>query len=174
MNDVYSRRAVMQNERKTYIFLAVSDSHNDKDTLERIIKKEADADLIIHLGDGIEKFEDLMIGLRKINVSVKGNSDNDNIAQPVTKTITFFGKKLFLAHGHTFDVKTTYDKIIEKAWSENADLCLFGHMHQQYINVVNGMTILNPGAVSCFHEYAVIKITDGVIRAELKCLKNND
>lgn len=159
---------------KTYKFLVVSDSHKDKDTLERIIKKEADADLVIHLGDGIEEFEDLMIGSRKINVSVKGNSDNDNITQPFTKTITFFGKKLFLAHGHTFDVKITYDKIIEKARSENADLCLFGHTHQQYINVVDGMTVLNPGAVSYFHKYAVIEITDGDIYAELKCLKIND
>lgn len=159
---------------KTYKILAVSDSHKDKDTLERIIKKEADADLVIHLGDGIEEFEDLMTGARKINVSVRGNSDSDNIAQPYTKTITFFGKKLFLAHGDMFDVKITYDKIIERARSENANLCLFGHTHQQYISVVDGMTILNPGAVSYFHNYAVIKIIDGDIHAELKCLKNND
>lgn len=164
----------MKIREKTYKILVVSDSHNDKDTLERIIKKETDSDLVIHLGDGVEEFEDSMTGARKIHVSVKGNTDNDNIAQPFTKMITFFGKKLFLAHGHTFDVKITYDKIIEKARSENADLCLFGHTHHQYMNVVDGMTVLNPGAVSCFHEYAVIKITDGHIHAELKCLKNND
>lgn len=164
----------MQNKRKTYKILAVSDSHKDKDTLERIIKKEANADLVIHLGDGVEEFEDLMTGARKINVSVKGNSDSDNITQPFTKTITFFGKKFFLAHGNTFDVKITYDKMIEKARSENADLCLFGHTHQQYMSIIGGMTVLNPGAVSYFHKYAVIKITDGDIHAELKCLKNND
>ena len=158
---------------KSYKILVVSDSHRDQYTLEKIIKKEADANLIIHLGDGIDEFEDLMLYTRKNNISVKGNSDTDSISHSDIKTVTVCDKKLFLSHGHIFNVKDKYDDIIKNARAENADLCLFGHTHMQHISTVDGMTVLNPGAVYSLQQYAVIKITDGNIHAELKCLKGN-
>ena len=158
----------MQKENK-YKILAVSDSHNDKDTLERIIKKEADADMIIHLGDGLNEFEDIILNSKTNNYCVAGNCDTDSVV-PYTRIINAAGKRFFIAHGHTFDVKETYSKIINATKSENVHICLFGHTHIQHKSVVDDMIILNPGAVSYFKEYALIEINNGNIEIALKSI----
>ena len=149
--------------------LVVSDSHGDKFVLERIIKKECDVDMIIHLGDGLDEFEDIMLNSKITNYCVAGNCDFETTA-PYTRIIIAADKRLFIAHGHTFDVKETYSKIIKAAKSENADICLFGHTHIQYKSVIDNMIVLNPGAVNYFNDYAVIKIINSNIDISLKSL----
>lgn len=146
--------------------VVLSDSHNDKYNLERIITKE-NADMIIHLGDGLSEFEDIMLSSNKTNYCVAGNCDFDSL-MPNTRTIIAAGKRIFIAHGHTFDVKETYNKIIKAAKSKNADICLFGHTHIQYKSVIDDMIIVNPGAVNYFQDYAVIEINNGNIDTNLK------
>lgn len=147
--------------------LVLSDSHGDKYLLERIIKKESNVDMIIHLGDGNDEFEDILLNSKITNYSVAGNCDFETIA-PYTKIINAAGIRIFIAHGHTFDVKETYNKIIKTAKSENADICLFGHTHMQYKSVIDDMIVLNPGAVNYFNDYAVIKIINSNIDISLK------
>lgn len=149
--------------------LVLSDSHCDKYLLERIIKKESNVDMIIHLGDGNDEFEDIMLNSKITNYCVAGNCDFETTA-PYTRIIIAADKRLFIAHGHTFDVKETYSKIIKTAKSENADICLFGHTHMQYKSVIDDMIVLNPGAVNYFNDYAVIKIVNSNIDISLKSL----
>lgn len=149
--------------------LVLSDSHGDKFILERIIKKERDVNMIIHLGDGNDEFEDVMLNSKITNYSVAGNCDFETTA-PYTKIINAAGVRIFITHGHIFDVKETYSKIIKAAKSENADICLFGHTHMQYKSVIDDMIVLNPGAVNYFNDYAVIKIINSNIDISLKSL----
>ena len=79
-----------------------------------------------------------------------------------------------MAHGHMFDVKNSYSMILEKAKTEHADVCLFGHTHRQDLRIVDGMLVINPGAVSPAQHYAVIEIIGNEIRAELRILKNGE
>lgn len=149
--------------------LVLSDSHGDKFVLERIIKKERDVDMIIHLGDGLDEFETVMLNSNITNYSVAGNCDFETTA-PSTRIINAASKRIFIAHGHTFDVKETYSKIIQAAKSKNVDICLFGHTHIQYKSVIDDMILLNPGAVNYFNDYAVIKIVNSNIDISLKSL----
>ena len=149
--------------------LVLSDSHGDKFILERIIKKERDVNMIIHLGDGNDEFEDIMLNSKITNYSVAGNCDFETTA-PYTKIINAAGKIFFIVHGHTFDVKETYSKIIKAAKSENANICLFGHTHMQYKSVIDDMIVLNPGAVNYFQDYAVIEINNNNIGISLKSI----
>lgn len=149
--------------------LVLSDSHGDKFILERIIKKESNVDMIIHLGDGNDEFEDIMLISKITNYCVAGNCDFETTA-PYTRIIIAADKRLFIAHGHTFDVKETYSKIIKAAKSENAAVCLFGHMHIQYKSVIDDMIVLNPGAVNYFRDYAVIEINNNNIGISLKSI----
>lgn len=149
--------------------LVLSDSHGDKYSLEKSITKENNTDMIIHLGDGLNEFEDIMLNSKITNYCVAGNCDFETTA-PYTRIIIAADKRLFIAHGHTFDVKETYSKIIKAAKSENADICLFGHTHMQYKSVIDDMIVLNPGAVNYFNDYAVIKIVNSNIDISLKSL----
>ena len=147
--------------------LVLSDSHGDKYSLEKIITKENNTDMIIHLGDGLNEFEDIMLNSKITNYCVARNCDFETTA-PYTRIIIAADKRLFIAHGHTFDVKETYSKIIKAAKSENADICLFGHTHMQYKSVIDDMIVLNPGAVNYFNDYAVIKIVNSNSDISLK------
>lgn len=149
--------------------LVISDSHGDKYSLEKFTAKEKSTDMIIHLGDGLNEFEDIMLNSKITNYCAAGNCDFETTA-PYTRIIIAADKRLFIAHGHTFDVKETYSKIIKIAESENADICLFGHTHMQYKSVINDMIMLNPGAVNYFNDYAVIEINNGNIEIILKNL----
>lgn len=137
--------------------LVLSDSHGEKFVLERIIKKERDVDMIIHLGDGLDEFEDIMLNSKITNYSVAGNCDFETTA-PYTRIINAAGKRIFIAHGHTFDVKENHSEIIQAAKSKNADICLFGHTHMNDATICNGLLMINPGAVSYNYNWAVIEI----------------
>ena len=164
----------MQTDNKPFKVLAVSDSHNNKYALERIVRKEADSDAILFLGDGIEDFESGMSKIKTDGFAVVGNCDADSISWTRTDIKTFAEKRFFMAHGHMFDVKNTYSVILEKAKAEHADVCLFGHTHRQDLRVVDGVLVINPGAVNPAQHYAVVEILGTEIRAELRILKNGE
>ena len=65
----------MQTDNKPFKVLAVSDSHNNKYALERIVRKEADANAVLFLGDGIEDFENVMSKIKTDGFAVVGNCD---------------------------------------------------------------------------------------------------
>ena len=78
---------------------------------------------------------------------VRGNTD---YFDKDTRDIEIFevnGKKVFLTHGHLFGVKSNLNEIEKKAVSENADICIFGHTHREYMKEIDGVTYLNPGAL---------------------------
>ena len=45
-----------------------------------------------------------------------------------------------------------------------ADICLFGHTHIPYFEIVDGLYVMNPGAV-CSNSYGIIDIEKGAIMA---------
>ncbi len=137
----------------------MSDSHRLKKVLFDIVEKHRkDADLFIFLGDGDDDFDDVLELYPNLkNERVCGNNDWYSI-YPYFKLITAEGKKLFITHGHTFNVKFGYENVICQAEKSGADICLFGHTHTQYTDYINGMYIMNPGAV-CSYKYGIIDIT---------------
>ena len=143
--------------------LLVSDSHWDRDALERILMKtQADKtmDLVIHLGDGIGDVDPFEAALPRV-LRVRGNCDfllgYDN-PPPAEITENVSGAKLFCCHGHTLGVKHGTDALLLKALSLGANAAFFGHTHEPFCDNRNGVLLLNPGA-ACDGRYAVIRIT---------------
>ncbi|MGN1203022.1 MAG: YfcE family phosphodiesterase [Eubacterium sp.] len=143
--------------------VVLSDSHRAKGNLFDIVEMHmATADLFIFLGDGEDDFDDVLALYPNLKYErVAGNCDWYS-THPQYKTIDAGGKKIFFSHGHPFRVKFGYDEIIKEARSVNADICLFGHTHNQYTNYDNGLYIMNPGAV-CDSKYAMIDIINAGI-----------
>lgn len=137
----------------------MSDSHRATGNLFEIVEKHINTtNLFIFLGDGENDFDDVLALYPDLKYErVSGNCDWYS-TYPLYKSITAQGKKIFFSHGHPFHVKFGYDEIIRAARTEKADICLFGHTHNQYTNYDDGLYIMNPGAVRD-GKYGMIDIT---------------
>lgn len=169
--------------------LVFSDSHGYSANIVKAIDAHGTSiDAIVHLGDGtkeIEIIKDSYPGY--MYCCVGGNSEASptlyTSAKPViTETlIDFDGKKFFLTHGHKYDVKYGYERLIMKAEEKEADIVLFGHTHRAEdvslpIRDSQGMRktlrLFNPGSITFNHpaSYGVIHITNGVIVTNIATL----
>ncbi len=145
--------------------VATSDSHRRRNYLYDIIDRHKDnTDLFINCGDSEGDIENIPYVYPNIRFEcVAGNCDWGSTL-PNYKVIKFAGKKIMFCHGHTFGVKHGYEMLTDFARREQIDICIFGHTHNPIIERIDGIYLINPGAV-CNSSYAVIDIIDGKINA---------
>ena len=139
--------------------VVMSDSHGAVGTLLDIVERHKDnADLFIFLGDVDNDFDELLMAYPDIKYKrVVGNNDWHS-SHMTSDLITLNGKKVFFTHGHIFHVKHGNEEIINYCRKIGADICLYGHTHNQFTNYDNGLYIMNPGA-AFKGAYGVIDIT---------------
>ncbi|WIF94082.1 metallophosphoesterase [Caminicella sporogenes] len=125
----------------------ISDTHGDYKSIYRAIEDMGSVDFIIHAGD---TYEDAMMIKEKFGfkvIAVRGNTDykKDFLSEMF---FTIKNKKIFLTHGHKYDVKYNLTRLYYKAQELGADIVIFGHSHiPQYI-WESGILFINPGSVS--------------------------
>ena len=114
--------------------LVLSDNHYKE------ISPDLKYDYIIHCGD-----HGSYLGvLNTLNAHyVKGNCD---FSGPKELIIDINNKKIYITHGDMYNVKMSYNSICYKALSVNADICMFGHTHNQKAFYVENILFLNPGS----------------------------
>lgn len=125
--------------------LVLSDSHGKLNPMLMAVEAES-PDLIIHLGDCWEDAGRLKAKYPQIPMErVPGNCDYSN--EQAERIIVVEGKRLFICHGHTFNVKMGYLNLELKSEELGVDATLFGHTHRAYYENNNGITFLNPGSI---------------------------
>lgn len=125
--------------------VVVSDTHGDKQILRMIAKQQQpNADGYFYCGDSELPASDEIFETYQ---PVTGNMDFDD-GFPLTRTAQYPDLKVFMTHGHRFNVNWTLDVLIQAGRDANADLVLFGHTHQLGVEQRDGMVILNPGSIS--------------------------
>lgn len=149
--------------------IAVSDIHGKKGNLFEIVDRHIkEADYFLCLGDcnSGDDFDDINIFFEKKFhlITVSGNTDYYS-SEPATREFTLEGKKIMLCHGHTFNVKMTYTTLAHEAKNRGVDIALFGHTHEPYINIENGIYLMNPGSVAN-GSYGIIDIHNKEIFCE--------
>ncbi|MCX7922741.1 MAG: metallophosphoesterase [Clostridia bacterium] len=156
--------------------LVFSDSHGYTNNMVKVIKKNADADLIIHLGDFYRdalKVQD-MFPNNRVEL-VPGNNDW-TLEYPKERSIDIKGKTLFITHGHTYNVKNDYKRIINRGHDIKADAVFFGHTHKAEEIFSDGMLVLNPGSISVPSNgdnpsYSIVEIKDSKIISRVCYIK---
>lgn len=138
--------------------LVFSDSHGEKKRMVTIVAKEK-PNLILHLGDYEEDTDGLFGDIRVLKV--KGNCDY-NSAEEETRRFDLGDVKIFMTHGHRYRVKTGLNMLTEAALATGANLILFGHTHQAYLQKYHEYTIMNPGTPS--QNYGIIEIEAAKIK----------
>lgn len=143
--------------------LVLSDSHGDRHAVREAILAQPSARLIVHLGDGERDMERLVgAGDRARVVQVRGNADFGSLS-PATVTEIVESKRVLCVHGYAQDVKCGDSGLLAAARDAKADLVLFGHTHEQRVDCVDGLWLLNPGYLR-HGEYAVADVhANGIV-----------
>lgn len=153
--------------------LVISDTHGDIENAKKIIEKNSDCSMFLHLGD---YFRDA-IKLNELYPNIQceyiyGNSDFMIGEVPADKIIEVEGVKIFITHGHRYSVKWDFTKLYKKAEEVGAKAILFGHTHEAVLEDKGSYIVLNPGSTSDprgmeSESYAVLDINKGDVKAKI-------
>jgi uncharacterized protein len=99
-------------------------------------------DEILHTGDvGDEEVLAILETLAPVR-AVRGNVDGPDL--PESLQLEIAGRTFVMAHGHLFEAKNRH-RHLARAFP-NANFILYGHTHVPVLEVVAGITIINPGS----------------------------
>ncbi|MBR4098674.1 MAG: YfcE family phosphodiesterase [Clostridium sp.] len=144
--------------------LVFSDSHRSLGGMITAVE-EHHPDQVIHLGDLQRDAEELSFAYPTLPVCmVPGNCDGWT-TDPLKRRITLANKHILLSHGHLWGVKRGYEAAIADARKAGVDILLFGHTHQAYCQLQDGLWIMNPGASRS--SYGIIQIDKGEIQCRV-------
>lgn len=125
--------------------LVFSDSHGSLTPMARSVRMEA-PEGVIHLGDYVRDFTLLRKEFPGLSMwNVPGNCDGTT-SLPEQLVLELEGHRLFLTHGHRYQVKQTCLRAIYAAREARAEVLLFGHTHRQVCFQEQALWVMNPGA----------------------------
>ena len=152
--------------------VVISDSHGDYTNVRRILLSQSKAEVVFFCGDGIDELETLKNSFpEKMFIMVKGNCDWGTSCK-TTEIFTMNGRKIMITHGHLYQVKFTYQNIINTARENGCEILLFGHTHTAYVDYMDGLYIMNPGSAhGSYGAYGTLDITEKSIVANIVRLK---
>ena len=143
--------------------IVISDTHKCIEPCISMIKNICDIDLIIHAGDHWSDARELENYFPDIPIKyVRGNCDFS--LAPIEEIVELEGKKIFVTHGHMYNVKSEpdrYDTIRKRGEELGADVVVFGHTHIPCNLNLGNITLLNPGSVKYTRNFGVIEIENG-------------
>lgn len=126
--------------------IVVSDSHgNNKYVLEKLLEMEK-PDMLFYLGDYVDDGEIISKALGIESIIVKGNGDYFNRKYKEDELVEIKNKKIFLTHGHKYNVESGLTNLYYKGLELGADIVLFGHTHIPIIEIKEDIIIMNPGS----------------------------
>ena len=151
--------------------LVISDIHGMVSFAESMIEKET-PDEVIFLGDGFRELQKSALLYKDIRFHFVGGNC-DVCCDTDEQCISLCGKNIFFTHGHHYNVKMEKEMhfitLRSRAKELGADVVLFGHTHEADLEYMDGMCIMNPGAVMGYR-YGVIEISGNEVKPELRRL----
>ncbi|MGO4888617.1 metallophosphoesterase family protein [Anaerobacillus sp. MEB173] len=125
--------------------LIISDSHGwQKEVEEVILRHRSEVNTVIHCGDS-----ELQNGSKELTnvLVVKGNCDRRNSGFPEEILHELNGLKLYITHGHLYNVKMSHVPISYRGEEVGANIVCFGHSHLAVSFKENGIIYINPGSL---------------------------
>ena len=168
----YFQRKVDTSMGKILVF---SDSHGYSNYMNKAIEMNDDADMMIHLGDGAYDLSHLFPEHPSTPlVFIEGNGEEggwvriDRMHPPLKFGLAEFeGKKIFMSHGHRYDVKYGLSRLIAAGYEKGADIILFGHTHKPFNKYIpegtyldyigetdRPLLVFNPGSIGMGPNYS--------------------
>jgi len=155
--------------------LILSDSHGHMEPVRQAVERTK-PDAIIHLGDYYRDGQ--RVGEMYPEIPIHCIPGNCDMVYGVEreKVIMLEGHSVFLCHGDHYGVKSSLNDLMEHINTMRAELVLFGHTHQPYIENRGNVMLVNPGSIGAppkagAFAYAVACLEEGkCIQVSLKRL----
>ena len=152
--------------------VVVSDSHGRNEILKTIQKENPDASLFLHCGD-LEGDPMDYPGY----IFVRGNNDyfGDFVNERV---IPCMNHKIYLTHSHRCSYFSRTEDLIRRAKQLDCDIVCFGHTHVSFYDVIDGITLVNPGSLSHSRDsrpcsYAILDVETDKVDVDFKFQKGS-
>lgn len=128
--------------------LVFSDSHSNIENIKKAINMfENEVEFIVHLGDYVDDVKNLKsLYKNKTFLQVAGNNDFTRIDNE--KIININKHKVFITHGHEYNVYFGIDRLYYRLNELGVNTALYGHTHKPLAFSENNILILNPGSIS--------------------------
>jgi hypothetical protein len=127
--------------------LIVSDSHGYDGNMWKAIFREEPVDMFIHCGDIEHMPTEIKEHLNCPVYVVRGNNDF-MLRLPDTERFEIAGYRVILTHGHRHNIYRNQDAMFYYGMENQADIVMFGHLHEPIVASAGGVTIVNPGSIS--------------------------
>ena len=136
--------------------VAFSDSHGNLDRLREGVLQAltiAPIDILVHCGDGARDVAAVEALVRDRNADarfyvVRGNCDMSAFDFPAQEVFEAYGIRCLATHGHLYHVKTELETLLSTARARSAQIVFFGHTHHSFLQMPQGVYLINPGAVA--------------------------
>lgn len=149
--------------------LIISDSHGNRSLALSACNQAEAVDCVIHLGDGSDDIELLSWVPNLTVIRLAGNCDPGSNA-PRELLWECEGKRLLLAHGDRYGVKSGLGGLVQRGIEAGADCVLFGHTHCATVITLSDILFVNPGTLMRSTQpttFAILEITPEGISANL-------
>lgn len=151
--------------------LIISDTHGNRADLRLLLPKMQAADFVVHLGDGAADMTEFKEILAEKLICVSGNCD---FFSPLESEVVLEveGVKILCCHGHKYQIKFGLSRLKNAAAKLGAAAVFYGHSHRAAIDVIDGIFVINPGALFRVSKksYCDVTISGGKIFAKIKYL----
>jgi putative phosphoesterase len=126
--------------------LVMADTHGHKARIALALRRFADVDMILHLGD-CSRDAELLRGMTRTPVhAVRGNCDIAS-AEEAERLLTLEGVRVLMTHGHCQNVKSSLLALGLFAQERGANIALFGHTHMPAEQFYEDVLLYNPGSL---------------------------
>ncbi|MDR3240741.1 MAG: metallophosphoesterase [Lactobacillaceae bacterium] len=126
-------------------YLIVSDTHGDRDILEKIVQAyQGKIRAMFYNGDSELAADDELFHTL---LPVIGNMDFDSMF-PDDRNYVDSDIKIYQTHGHLYHTERDLNQIRTKATQLDADVITLGHTHQLGAEMIDGKLFINPGSIS--------------------------
>lgn len=127
--------------------LVISDTHHNARRIEAVMEREGTVDLVLHLGDLQGEGSYIQSIVNCPLQAVRGNCDYDR-EWPDETLIEVGGHRIFMTHGHRYNVDYDLYELEDMAKGCGADIAMFGHTHYpELVRREDGFVLLNPGSL---------------------------
>jgi uncharacterized protein len=152
----------------------LADTHLSLDLARQALRQAGPVDEVFHLGDFYADALALAKEIKTPLAAVRGNTDFEE--GPNDLVLERLGHRLFLTHGHYYDVPETLDRLAAEAARQNCTVALFGHSHLPLIERRSGLLLVNPGSLF-FPEtnktFAILELAPDRVEAQIISLNGH-
>ncbi|MEO4052043.1 metallophosphoesterase [Solibacillus sp. CAU 1738] len=152
--------------------LIMSDTHGDAEVIRQVRDFHTDVEAIIHCGDSELPYDHPYLeGVAR----VRGNCDRNDDRFPDELLLELGKTKIFVTHGHLFNVKSSLLSLTYRAKELDANICCFGHSHLLGAEMIDDILFINPGSLlkprgRDDKSYVLVNIEDNVYN--INCYSN--